>query len=204
MADWKFQRRQGSCSACEKEFEDGERHLSALIITESDLVREDRCLECWEQREEKDEEQLIWWATRHQPKKKKTFVLDLESLERVFLRLDGREEQQIRELRYVLCLLLMRKRRLKLERVLRGEDAERLLLKRPKHEERYEVEVFDFTPERIDELRGQLAEVFEGFDPDEDGEKASEEPAAESSDEELAEENQEVDEILEESTPAGG
>lgn len=168
MADWKFRRRQGWCSACEKEFEDGERHLSALVLTELDLVREDRCLACWETNETDEADQLIWWATRHQPKKKRTFVLDLESLERVFLRLDGREEPQILELRYVLCLLLMRKRRLKLERVLRGEDSEQLLVKRPKHEERYEVEVFDFSPERIDELRGQLAEVFEGFDPDED------------------------------------
>ncbi len=151
--------------------------MSALVITETDLVREDRCLACWDESDLDEADQLIWWATRHQPKKKRTFVLDLESLERVFLRLDGREEPQIRELRYVLCLLLMRKRRLKLERVLRGEDSEQLLVKRPKHEERYEVEVFDFGPERIDELRGQLAEVFEGFDPDEESNQQAEESA---------------------------
>jgi len=168
-------------------------------------MREDRCLACWDEQDEEAVDPLIWWATRHQPKKKKTFVLDLESLERVFLRLDGREEQQISELRYILCLLLMRKRRLKLERVLRGDDSEKLLVRRPKHEERYEVEVFDFSPERIDELRGQLAEVFEGFDPDEDSEPeavVSAEGDAEAATD--AEEHEELDELLEESTASDG
>lgn len=189
MAEWKIRRRQGSCSACERPFEEGERHLSALILTSEELVREDQCLSCWEARDASDSDALIWWATRHQVDKKRTLALDLESLERVFLQLDGREEQPIRELRYVLCLLLMRKRRLKLERVQRGEDCETLLVRRPKREERHEVEVFDFSPERIDELRGRLAEVFEGFDaePQEEPAQASEEDASEEESEALEE-----------------
>ena len=167
--------------------------MSALGIVEGELVRQDHCLECWKVREEteRDEDaELFWWTTRHQPDKKATLALDLESLERLFLKLEGRTEQQICELRYVLSLLLMRKRRLKLERVVREGDREEMICSRPKREERYHVAVYDFSPDRIDELRTQLAEVFEGFDPEE-GESAHaeepEEPELEDSDAEACE-----------------
>ena len=38
---------------------------------------------------------------------RKTVQLDLDSLDRLFLQLEGRPEREVRELRYVLCLLLM-------------------------------------------------------------------------------------------------
>ena len=88
--------------------------------------------------------------------------LDLASLEELFVRLEGREESAVRELRYVLCLLLMRKRRLKLERLVRDAEGECFLVKRPRHDPRYRVFVFDFAPERVAELRAELQDIFEG------------------------------------------
>lgn len=191
MAEWKFRRRQGWCGACERAFEEEERHMSALGIVDGDLVRQDHCLACWEEREEDPDAELFWWSTRHQPDRKATLALDLESLERLFLKLEGRTEQQICELRYVLSLLLMRKRRLKLERVVREGDREEMICSRPKREERYHVAVYDFSADRIDELRTQLAEVFEGFDPEEEEPTAqdaeADEPELEDSDAEACE-----------------
>lgn len=62
----------------------------------------------------------------------------------------------------MLCLVLMRKRRLKIERVERDADGEALIVSRPRRSELYRVAVFDFSPEKIDELRSRLQEVFEG------------------------------------------
>jgi hypothetical protein len=68
-------------------------------------------------------------------------------------------------MRYVLCLILMRKRRLKLARVERGAEGEAMLVRRPRREESLRVFVFDFSPERLEELRHELLQVFEGADP---------------------------------------
>jgi hypothetical protein len=165
MSEWKFRRRQGWCSACETRFADGDRYVSVLSIQADDLAREDRCLACWKDGENRD--LLFFWFTRHHASRK-GLQLDLATLEQLFLQLEGRTEAQVRELRYVLCLLLMRKRRLKLDRVLRGtaDEGESMLVHRPRRKESLRVYVFDFAPERMEVLRGDLVRLLEGAEPE--------------------------------------
>ena len=164
MADWKIRRRHGECSRCETSFEDGQRLASLLRIDEEQqLLREDVCDPCWKAGDPSG--YLFWWFTHHHASRARTVQLDLPSIERLFLELEGREEVALRELRYLLCLLLMRKKRVKLVRVLRGKDGERLVLRRPRRQEELVVHVFEFSPEKLDELRGRLQQVLEGAAP---------------------------------------
>ena len=155
----------------ERPFEDGEKHVSFLQVRMGELVRVDLSMDAWrshreEMRELKaaagDDEPLFYWVTRHDVDKKTAVQLDMESLDRLFVELEGREELAVRELRYVLCLLLMRKRRVKVERVLRENGEESFLVKRPRDDRRYTVFVYDFAPEHLDSLRAQLQAVFDG------------------------------------------
>ncbi|MCP3916303.1 MAG: hypothetical protein GY711_12170 [bacterium] len=168
---WKIERRAGTCRACERAFEDGERHASFLEVGEEGLVRGDQCAACWVERTADADEgesegngptTLFWWFTHHLESGKKAVQLDLESLEQLFVQLEGRKEEPVRELRYVLCLLLMRKRRVKIERVVRSAEGESFQVKRPRREERFQVFVYDFTPERMAELRDELQAIFDG------------------------------------------
>lgn len=140
-----------------------------LVVNDGALERVDVSMQAWrdlrariESDESDDEEPLFWWVTRHEVAKKKTVQLDMESLAALFVQLEGREELQVRELRYVLCLLLMRKRRVKVEKVLRENGEESFVVKRPRDDQRYKVYVYDFEPERLDEVRAQLQAVFDG------------------------------------------
>lgn len=178
MSDWKIRRRHGECSRCQSVFEDGTRHASILRIDDEELlVREDLCPECWEG--EDAAEMLFWWFTRHQEDKRKTLRLDLESLERLFMELEGREQEKIRELRYLVCLLLMRKRKLKLIRVERKKQGEKLILRRPRRTEELSVWVVDFTPERMEEMRASLQEALEGAGAADPEERVEDEPTVE-------------------------
>ncbi|MEO1699103.1 MAG: hypothetical protein AAFU73_17565 [Planctomycetota bacterium] len=166
---WQISRRAGQCAATERPFEDGERHASFLRVEEGALVRVDLSLDAWKEErrridaEDDDaEEPLLFWYTRHHVEPKKTVQLDLDSLDRLFLSLEGHASREVRELRYVLCLLLMRKRRVKVEKVLRENGEESFLVKRPRDDHRYTVYVYDFEPERLEELRHQLQAVFDG------------------------------------------
>jgi hypothetical protein len=177
MAEWKIRRRHGECTRCESAFAQGARHSSVLRLDEEqDLLREDLCDACWKTAESEDF--LFWWFTRFEVDRKQTLQLDLASLERLFMELEGREEEKLRELRYLLCLLLMRKRKLKLQKVLRNEKNEELVLRRPRREEELTVRVYDFTPDRIEELRSRLQEVLEGAGPAQESEDSGTEGQA--------------------------
>jgi hypothetical protein len=158
MADWKFSRRRERCGACDAAFEDGSRHVSTLSLRGEELSRADVCLACWER--DVPDRAIFFWYTR-QSRERRGLHLDLSTLEQLFLRLEGRKEARMLEMRYVLALLLMRKKRLRLVRVVR-EPRETLVVRRPRREEALEVAVFDFRAERIEELRRELMEIFDG------------------------------------------
>jgi hypothetical protein len=180
MSEWKFTRRQVQCASCATAFQDGERHVSALVFEGEDLRREDHCTTCFARRTNPAD--LFYWYTRHAVGKR-ALQLDLATLEALFLRLEGRLEPRVRELRYVLCLLLMRKRRLRLDRVVRGQtDGEAMILHRPRRKEALRVHVFDFSPDRLEVLKSDLLALLEGAEPEGDvreSETAHEPPADE-------------------------
>jgi len=163
VADWKTPKEKEGCATCERPFEEGEAHFSILRLDPEALGREDRCPPCFEAGEGLPEE-LVFWRTRRRPSKKRGLALDFESVERLFLALEGRAEERLIELRYLLSLLLMRKKRVKLVRVKRSEEGEWMVLRRPRRDEALEVRVFDLTPDRARELRGELEKIFEGAD----------------------------------------
>ena len=176
MTQWKFTKRQPACRHCARAFENGEPHVSALAMRTDELAREDVCLACWKTQPPRGD--LFWWRTRHDAERKRGIALNLEALEALFVRLEGSSEGQLAELRYVLCLVLMRKRRLKIERVERDAEGESLVVTRPRRPEVFRVTVFDFSPEKIDELRTRLQEVFEGAESLEGDASAAGAPAA--------------------------
>jgi len=169
MTDWSFRRRQGWCQACEKRFEEGERHASSLAVVGEALAREDVCSGCWLGRAGRDE--LFHWFTRHR-EGKRGLQLDLGTLEALFVRLEGRAEPRVREMRYLLALLLLRKRRIKVDRILREAEGESMLVHRPRRKESLRVFVFDFTPERMQELRADLVLLLEGAEPTQQGDSS--------------------------------
>jgi hypothetical protein len=160
MAEWKIQRKQGVCGSCERAFDEGEQHFSVLSITDGELARDDLCPACFASRD--DSGSLLWWRTRHTVQRDKRLRLNFEALEALFLRLGEATEPKLLELRYVLCLLLMRKRRLKVRRIERAAQGDCFVVARPRRAEEQRVFAFDFTPERLDELRAELSALFEG------------------------------------------
>jgi hypothetical protein len=158
MADWKIARRRDRCSRCETVFEEGAKHVSTLRFQGDQLAREDLCPACFEGRDPGQD--IFFWYTRERGDRR-TLALDLPTLEQLFLRLEGNGEPRIEELRYVIALLLMRKRRLKLVRVVR-DPREMMLLRRPRRDEAWRVPVCDFDPARMDALKADLIAIFDG------------------------------------------
>ena len=172
MAAWTFRRRKGLCAACERAFADGEGHFSLLGIEGEELARSDLCIGCWQLGPASREHALFWWRTRHEVARRKGLALNLEAIEALFHGLARREERHLNELRYLLALLLLRKRRLKLLRLARMEQSdpmnsaqgEAMVVRKPRHTEEQLVAVFDFDAARMEELRAELARLFDEGD----------------------------------------
>lgn len=163
MSDWKIRRKQEGCTRCGRAFAAGEAHFSVLLLAAETLEREDHCGACFQDRRRVPAaEELIWWRTRRPADARRGLAVDFETVEQLFHGLEQRQETRLQELRYLLSLLLMRKRRLKLVRVVgRGAD-EVLRLRRPRRQEEIAVRVFDLGEERLAALRADLEGLFEG------------------------------------------
>jgi|FLOH01.1.fsa_nt_gi hypothetical protein len=170
MAKWSIEKRVALCGKCESEFSEG-APLYSLLVTEGDLLqRLDLCAQC--RSDEACAAALFWWRTKFQAKKTRGLQLDLEAIEALFIALGGSDRERLKELRYLMCLILLRKRRVKVTKVARdhdGVEGEFFIVKRPRRDEEFAVQVFDFDAAKIDSLREDLKNIFEGADPNELG-----------------------------------
>ena len=161
MNEWRIHRREARCTKCERPFTEGEAIFSLLFLAPDALRREDHCAGCFEQPGEPRGE-LLFWRTRHTLDRRARFAVDFQAIEELFLALEGERRTERAELRYLLALLLLRKKRLKLVGVRRHPDGETLCLRRPRRQEEFEVQVFELDSARAEALRAELARVFEG------------------------------------------
>ncbi|KPK83896.1 MAG: hypothetical protein AMJ81_07080 [Phycisphaerae bacterium SM23_33] len=106
-----------ACRGCGKPFQDGQEFMAVLLDKGSEFQREDFCTDCWPARQDQAGEAFSVWHGRvpmpEEPRRK--FVAD-EVLVDFFERLDGQEEPAKVSFRFVLALMLMRKKMLLYDR----------------------------------------------------------------------------------------
>ena len=111
MADWQVYKPLGQCSATGEPIASGEEYYGALIETPEGFERRDYCVAYWEK--EKPEVFCYWKTRLPHPEQKKQIFVDDNMLMAFFERLAEETEPEKMNFRYVLALVLMRKRRLK-------------------------------------------------------------------------------------------
>jgi len=111
MDNWEINKPLGQCFGSGKAIEPGQEYFGALVATEEGLQRRDFCAEFWES--EKPEVFCYWKTRLPRPDEKKKLFVDDEMLMAFFERLAEETEQEKVNFRFVLALILMRKRRLK-------------------------------------------------------------------------------------------
>ena len=155
---WKVARRGRACVACGRTFEEGEAHFSVLQLAEG-LTRSDRCVSCFRGSPAAPEE--FFWRTRFFRDPRRRIAIDVEALREAFTSLPAVGDRA--GLRYLVALLLVRKRVLRLVETRRGagEEPDRLVLSPGRGSaERIEVAVPPLSTEAIGALRGELRSLL--------------------------------------------
>ncbi len=149
----------GQCWGSGKKIEYGEEYFGALVETKEGLKRQDFCAEYWN---EQGPEVFCYWKTRlpHPEEKRKIFVDD-EMLMAFFERLAEEREQEKINFRFVLTLVLMRKRRLKYDSS-RIEDGKEIWRLRIAGGDMEFVELINphLDEEQIEQLSSQVGQIL--------------------------------------------
>jgi len=160
---WRFRRRQGACARCGSTFVDGEALFSLLRLEEGGVLeRGDLCSRCFDARDPGQD--VFWWRTAHR-QRRRVLALDFELLLGLVEQLAGDAREPCRDLAFLLALLLVRHRRLRLSGVRRSGGGEELLLRRPRSTRSFPVEVRELAEEPRRLAQAALAALL---DPDEE------------------------------------
>src|SRR4051794_20761337 len=111
LLDFEVQRCKRCCAATERALEPGDECYSVLEIAGAEVVRKDYCPEAWKG---PPEAVFGWWKSRvPEPTAKKIKLAPNDVLLELFDQLADKSEQH--DLRYVLALLLVRRRVLRVD-----------------------------------------------------------------------------------------
>lgn len=160
--DWKIARRGGGCAGCGAAFEPGREAVSAIYAGSPSFERRDWCGPCFQDASRRGDP-FSWWSSVVPEPEKKKAVFDLGVAKEFLLRLLAEADPARDSLRYLLTLLLLRKKIV----VLVGQEpdgtgAEVMTLRVPPDEETvHQVRCVDLDQAETDRLRDELGRLFQ-------------------------------------------
>ena len=159
MDEWEINKPLGQCCGTGRKIDYGEEYFGALIETGEGLQRRDFCADYWEK--EKPNVFCYWKTRLPHPNQKKQIFVDDGMLLAFFERLGKETEQEKVNFRFVLALILMRKRRLKYDAT-RVEDGNEIWRLRIVGEKQI-VEVINphLDEEQIEQLSSQIGQILQ-------------------------------------------
>lgn len=162
--EYNIRKTSGLCSVCDTQLEPGTEFTATLRGQEEELIREDFCDECWAKDPKTENEEIlcIWRTKVPQPTEKKKLLVDDTLLINLFERLDGAEDESKIKFRYVLALVLMRKKILQYQSSKTNDQGQDIWNMRLRGGSFYDVVDPKLSEDEIAEVSENLSEIMEG------------------------------------------
>ncbi|UCD27380.1 MAG: hypothetical protein JSV03_09635 [Planctomycetota bacterium] len=158
--EWEFAKTTGKCAKTGRPLAEGEAYYAVLIENPDTFERRDYSFDAWDG---PPEGSFCYWRGKIPIREKnKTMAVDFEVLTHLFLRLEDADSEPKQRFRFMLALLLMRKRLLKLEQTLQQDEHEYWILRLVKDQSQHKVLNPQLTGEQVDQLSQQLTTILSG------------------------------------------
>jgi hypothetical protein len=157
--EWEIDKPLGQCYGTGRKIQYGEEYFGALVETAEGLQRRDFCADYWEK--ERPDAFCHWRTRLPHPDQKKQIFVDDEMLLAFFDRLARETEQEKINFRFVLALILMRKRRLKYDASRMDNDKEIWRLRFAGDKQTVEVINPHLDDEQIEQLSSQIGQILQ-------------------------------------------
>lgn len=161
VEDWEVSRTTGRCAASDRVLAEGEAYYAVLLETASGFERRDYAVDVWQG---PPEGTFCYWRGRVPVREKKpgTYAVDMAILSQLFTQLEDAQSESKQQLRFVLALLLMRKRLLKMDRSTTEEGCEYWHLRMSSDQTVHRVLNPRLEKEQIERLSAQLTAILSG------------------------------------------
>ncbi len=155
--DFEVQRCTRRCATTDRQLQPGEDFFSTLQVEGAEVVRRDYSTEAWQG---PPEGVLGWWKSQMpSPNSRRIHWAPNDVMLELFEELADQPER--RDMRYVLALLLMRRRVVRLEETEQDEDGgELLVVYCPRRETTYKIHTTMPTAARTQEIQEELAKLL--------------------------------------------
>ncbi len=161
--DYDIAKASGRCCRCGRQLAGGEEFVAALFDAGEEFRRDDFCGACWEGRPAEPEQPFSLWRCRvPEPEKPRRQLVGDEMLVDLFEKLAGQEAPAKLNLRFVLALMLMRKKLLVYDRTGADEGGSEVWTMHYRGEKTpIEVTNPQLDEEKVTQVAGQLGALFE-------------------------------------------
>jgi len=159
--EYDISRATGKCAATGREFKEGDFYHAALFESAEGFERRDYSLDAWSG---PPEGCVCHWKGRVPAREKKpaTIAVDNSILMNLFCRLEDDHSEMRQKFRFVLALLLMRKRLLRFEQAVRNEGREYWQVRLIAEQSVQQVLNPHLSEQEIDGLSAQLTAILSG------------------------------------------
>jgi len=160
MEQWQVQRTTGVCAGSGRPLNPGEEYYAALIDKNNAFERVDYSAEFWQTQ---SPPVYSFWKTRVPlPNQKKKLFVDDDVLRNFFERLESETDSLKVNFRFVLALILMRKRILKYEDTRRENNREIWKMRFVREEKIHDVVNPHLDEEQIQKVSQEISAILQG------------------------------------------
>ena len=160
MLDFEVQRFTRVCAKTDRALKPGDSFYSVLVRDGASVSRQDVIADAWDG---PPDDCLAWWKSEvPDPKSKKTHWAPHDVMLHYFAELqDQADRPDQADVRYVLTLLMIRRRIFRLEETETDDEGhETMILFCPRNETEYRVDVTTVSRDRAKEIQGLMAQLL--------------------------------------------
>lgn len=160
-SDFEISRATGKCAQTGRPFAEGQSYYAVLFERPEGLERIDYSEEAWTG---PPEGAFCYWKARVPVRERKptTIAVDSSVLVNLFSRLEDETSETKQQFRFVLALLLMRKRLLRFEKAVREDDQEFWQMRLVADQSIHQVLNPQLGAEQVERLNAQLTAILSG------------------------------------------
>jgi hypothetical protein len=161
MTEYEIQPMSLHCAQTGRELKPGETYFSLLTETQQGFARLDYAAEAWQG---PPEGSIGFWRSKVPAETggRRRQIVDDSVVMEFFERLDGAEDATKQDFRYILALLLMRKKILKLAGVTREGDREILVLRTASGSTEHRVVNPGLTEPQLEAVQAEVQQILHG------------------------------------------
>jgi len=158
--DWEIKGRAERCAVTGREFEEGEYYYTLLFREPEGFSRQDLCEQAWKERDEKNPPFSFWRAKFELPSPPEEDSLKKETAEQLLRRYMGENHAEHRNARYILALMLERKRVLKQIEATETQEGRSLIYEHSKTGEVFVVPEPRLRLDQIESVQNEVAAIL--------------------------------------------